>query len=159
MHVFPTWLKILPLLPSIWSIFQILGSSVRIFSTKPQCHRHCKYQILPVRSWIFFKHGSKYSPCCPLFGPCRTFRGPRLKSCPLSLNDSQLPSPRSCQCMVRFLSNIPQNTPLVALYFVHLTNLGISQIFGSSVKISTNPLCSPHISLLQTDPCSGYGSK
>ena len=85
----------------------------------------CLPQVLPVRTRMSFQHGSKYYPCCPLFCPCHTFWGPLLKSLPPSLNAADTVSARSCQCAVGFFSNIPQNTPLVALYFVHVTHSGV----------------------------------
>jgi hypothetical protein len=82
--------------------------------------------ILPVRSRISFKHGSKYSTCCPLFCPCRKFWGPRLKSstifqyCPISLNPSYPPSAQ----LVFFQTSL-KILPLLPSIF------SISQILGS----------------------------
>ena len=82
--------------------------------------------ILPVCSRISFKHGSKYSPCCPLFSPCCKFWGPRLKLstifqyCPISPNPSYPPSAQSVffQTSLKILPLLP-------------SILSISQILGS----------------------------
>ena len=98
----------------------LLPAASKIFTSQL-----CLPHILPVRPSMSFQHPSKYYPCCPLFCPSPKSCGPLLKSSPPSPNPADTVSPRSCQCAVGFFSNIPQNNPLVALYFVHVAHSGV----------------------------------